>query len=171
MKNVLLVIDVQKEYTTEGRPFYIRGIGPSLRAGQKILTHARKNNWKVVHIRHLQEGSIFNPNEQFADFVEGFEPRENESHITKGNFSCFSAPEFTSLMNDYRDANIYVIGYGSGMCCMSTIIDGYHRGFKMNFVADASNAKPKGFDEVTTHAHMTDAITTFANVLQSKDLV
>ena len=170
MINVLVVIDIQKEYVTEGRPFYIRNIGSSLKSAKATLEYARTKVWKIIHVQHIQEGNLFNPKSEFSSFVEGFEPKTGESAIIKGDFSCFSSTDFTHIMQDFRDSQIYIIGYGSGMCCLSTIIDGYHRGFKMNFVSDASSAKAKMFDEATTHAHMTDAISTFAKVLKSSEI-
>jgi ureidoacrylate peracid hydrolase len=171
-KPVLVVIDVQKEYTTEGRPFFIPGIDASLAKGLSMLEHARKNQWAVFHVRHLQEGNIFSPKSEFSDYVNGFEAKANEREFTKANFSCFSDPSFSSALSDYRDSSIYIIGYGSTMCCLSTIIEGYHRGYKMHLVSDASAAKPtKQHTSEDLHARMLDVLSTFSAVSKASEIV
>ncbi len=172
MSPVLVVIDIQKEYTTEGRPFHLSEIAPSLKNAGYMLTHARDAAWPVVHVQHLQDGSIFNPADQFSGFVAGFEPLPTEAHVVKGNFSSYSSAPFRNLMETYLDREVLVIGYGSTMCCLSTIIDGYHRGQKFIFVKDASLAKrgPR-FDELSTHEYATDMIATYAKVQSTAEVI
>ncbi|SFT01407.1 cysteine hydrolase [Marininema halotolerans] len=168
-RNALVLIDIQREYVTEGRPFHIRSIGPSLENAKKLLENARTEGWAIAHVRHLQEGKIFNDNSEFSDFVSGFEPRIGEREIVKNQFSCFSSPEFSQMMERLQEYRIHVIGYGSTMCCLSTIVEGYHRGFQMVFVHDASNAKKMDrFGEESHHAHVTEILSTFAEVLPTK---
>jgi ureidoacrylate peracid hydrolase len=169
---VLVVIDIQKEYTTPGRSFYLETAGPSLHNAARVLAHARSNRWEVVHIRHLQDGEIFNSKSELAGFVAGFEPAAGETEIAKGDFSCYSAPRFAELMKERLERPVYVIGYGSTMCCLSTIIDGYHRGQKFTFVRDASCARrTPNFDEQSTHAYATDILTTFSKVVETSHVL
>src|SRR6185295_8607364 len=100
MKPILVVIDIQKEYVTEGRPYFINGIGPSLEKAKSVMATARAAGWELVHIRHLQKGEIFSPESPYSGFVAGFEPAKGESEIVKGDYSCYSAPEFARLMKD-----------------------------------------------------------------------
>ncbi len=169
---VLIVIDIQKEYTTSGRPFYLEMAGPSLSNAKRVLEFARKSDWPIIHVKHLQLGSIFNPESPLSDFVDGFEPLAHEMSVIKGNYSSFSSPEFVELMDQFKDRESMVIGYGSTMCCLSTIIDGYHRGFKMAFVLDASCAK-RGptFDEQSTHAHAEEIISIYAKIASTQELI
>jgi ureidoacrylate peracid hydrolase len=165
---VLVVIDIQKEYTTPGRSFYLESAAPSLKNAGRVLDHARRSGWEIVHIRHLQDGEIFNPKSEHSGFVPGFEPAPGEEEITKGNFSCYSAPRFAELMKERLDRPVYIIGYGSTMCCLSTIIEGYHRGQKFTFVRDASCARrTANFDEQSTHAYATDILSTYAKVVET----
>ena len=72
------------------------------------------------------------------------------------------------LLKDYE---IFVIGYGSTMCCMATIIDGYHRGFRFTFVQDASHSKRSAqFNEVVRHMHAVDQLSIFANITNTSDI-
>lgn len=171
-KPVLVVIDIQKEYITKGRSFCLENIGPSLINARNILDHARKNQWTVIHVQHFQEGEIFNKNSEFSALVSGFEPIKGEHLVIKNDFSSYSSPEFVPLMKEYKEHPIFVIGYGSTMCCLSTIIDGYHRGNQFTFIKDASLAK-KGsrFDELSTHEYATDIISTYAQVKTAQEVI
>lgn len=168
----LIVIDVQNEYVTPGRPFNIEGIAPSLEQLKSVLGTAREKNWPVVHVRHLQAGSIFNPESNLSDFVEGVSPNLGEYSVQKSNFSCFSSPEFVNFVEKYSDHELVVVGYGSTMCCLSTIVDGYHKGFKFSFVQDASASKAiGGLTEAGLHTHAVAIISTFAEIKSAGDFV
>lgn len=172
MKNVLLVIDIQKEYATKGRPFHINGIEQSLANAILVLDHARKNNWEIIHIKHLQDGNIFNVNHNESNYIEGFKPMDNEKEFIKRNFSCFSNPDFAIYCEQFKASKIHVIGYNSRMCVLSTIIEGYHRGHYFALVKDASNAKSD--DERTEevmHSTMVSVLSVFADILSTNDLI
>lgn len=171
-KPILVVIDIQKEYVTEGRPYFINGIEPSLDRARATLAAARAVGWEVVHVRHLQEGDIFGSASAYSGFVVGFEPIDGEADFVKGDYSCYSSAEFARMMKDNIGRSIYVIGYGSTKCCLATIIDGYHRGQKFYFVFDASNAKRSDrFDERSLHEHATDILRSYCTVVGSDTAV
>ncbi|MCS1350244.1 cysteine hydrolase [Mechercharimyces sp. CAU 1602] len=170
-KKALIMIDVQKEYITDGRPFCIETIGPSLEKAKEALEHARDEGWTILHVRHLQEGSIFHPDSEYSQFVSGFEPLPDEHSFIKGDFSCFSSNEFKEFMESLKGHDIYIAGYGSTMCCLATIIDGYHRGFTFTFIHDASSSKRSDqFDEVTRHQHVIDHLSTFAQMVTTAEV-
>lgn len=138
---VLVLIDVQKEYITEGRPFCLETIAPSLENLRALQAHARKQGWKVVHMYHQQNSECFTYGSEFSQYIEGFEPLEGEKNFMKTDFSCFSSPEFTAMIDRNRNQEIIVAGYGATMCCLSTMIDAHHRGYDVLFVKDATCAK------------------------------
>jgi ureidoacrylate peracid hydrolase len=168
----LVCIDIQKEYETEGRPFFIRGIEESLKNAKRVLEHARQRKWTIYHVRHERDGEPFQKGSPLAGFVVGFEPRAGELEIVKGDFSCYSAPEFARRLQEHLLEEVVVIGYGSTKCCMGTIVDGYHRGQKFVYVADASNAKrTEAFDERSLHDHATEILKSFARVTTTDELL
>lgn len=123
-------------------------------------------------MRHLQQGSIFNPESEFSFFVEGFEPKQGEISLSKGDFSCYSDATFSSFMKESKDKEIVVIGYGTTMCVLSTIVDGYHRGQKFTLVGDATGAKSSKYkSEAQLHEHCLDILTTFCNVTTTNSLI
>lgn len=172
MNKILCVIDIQQEYNTPDRPFYIQGIEDSLKNALKVLNHARLNNWEIIHIKHLQLGNIFTHNSPYSNFINGFDPIEGEIICIKDNFSSFSSSEFFKALENKTSSEIYIIGYGSTMCCLSTIIDGYHRGYHFTFVSDASNAKPTAqLTSSVLHHSATEILQTFAKIASTKEIL
>jgi ureidoacrylate peracid hydrolase len=166
---ILINIDIQREYTTPGRPFYLNGIEPSLSNCRLLLDHARKSRWPVIHVRHLQtRGHLFDEAMEFSRFVEGFEPLASEPVFTKAKLSCYSDEGFARMMESAYHDQVYIAGYNSLMCCLSTLVDAYHRGHRLNFVADASLARAtRHADEQGAHVHATDILSIYANVVST----
>lgn len=81
-EKVLVVIDIQKEYNTEGRPFCIPNV-QYLQKASDVLKKARTQNWPIVHVQHLQEKGIFAKGDANANFIDGFDPTSGETHVTK----------------------------------------------------------------------------------------
>jgi ureidoacrylate peracid hydrolase len=171
VEKVLCVIDVQKEYNTDGRPFCIPNIQNSLAKGQEVLKFAREKRWPIVHVQHLQESGIFAKGDTHANFIDGFEPALHETSIAKSNFSCFSSKDFCQFLEKHKDKEVVVIGYGSTMCCLSTIIEGYHRGYKFVYVRDASAAKPTAaHSSEELHKAAVDIVSTFCSIQEADTL-
>lgn len=170
-KKILVAIDIQREYTTPGRPFYLECAGPSLVKAQQVLATARQLDWPIIHVKHLQSGSVFNPNSFYSNYVEEFRPIPGEIQITKSKFSCYSNAEFAQIAAEEKENEFVVIGYGSTMCCLATIIDGYHRGQRLAFVYDASSARRTvSMDELTAHRAATDIISIYSKVISAGEL-
>ncbi|GHD56486.1 cysteine hydrolase [Jeongeupia chitinilytica] len=161
----LVVIDIQREYIAAGRKFQIKLIGNSLNNAYSMLNFARNEGWPIIHVQHLQDGDLFNRASDTSDFIDGFVPQANEALAVKGNYSSFSSPAFVQFVAAHADHEFVVIGYGSTMCCLSTIVDGYHRGYRFAFVKDASAALAvNGHSETSMHEHASAILERFARV-------
>ena len=165
----LILIDFQKEYQTPGRDFYIQGIEESLQKSSQILSFARKNAWNIIHVKHYRENAqgdkLFSKESPFSDYINEFRPKENEKEIIKYLYSSFSAPEFEQELQKQPDSPIFIIGYNTAMCVLSTIIEGYHRGYKMTLLKDASSAKSDGITPAKErHDMLTSVLSIFGEV-------
>lgn len=163
---MLVLIDVQREYNTPGRPFCLNGVETPLANCRRLLEHARSHGWVVAHVRHQQPGRhLFNPDHEYSRFVEGFEPLAHEKVFTKGNLSCYSDSACARFLETAKNEEVYVAGFNSIMCCLSTVVEAFHRGQRLNFVHDASLARSTPHaDEATAHLHATDIISIYAGV-------
>jgi nicotinamidase-related amidase len=119
-KPTLVLVDIQREYTTSGRPFYLRGIAPSLANCRLILEHARRACWPMIHVQHVQDGPAFC--RDYARFEDGFEPLTGERVFLKSQISPYTSDKFKAAMISSKRSAVLVIGYGSTMCCLSTMI-------------------------------------------------
>lgn len=169
MKRALVVIDIQREYITHGRSFIIQGIGPSLQKAHAMLHYARQAGWPIVHVQHLQDGDLFGRDSATSDFIDGFAPLASEPLAVKGDYSSFSSPEFEHFVRAHSDHEFVVIGYGAAMCCLGTIVDGYHRGYRFALVRDATAARASdGLTEESLHAHAVAILRPFARITETE---
>lgn len=167
----LVIIDIQNEYVTPDRPFHIKSIDSSLSKAADVLAHARALGWPVVHVQHLQEEGIFKRGTAHAAFIAGFQPLNGETLVEKQDFSSFSAAAFVEFAATHNDKTFVVIGYGSTMCCLATIVDGYHRGYRFEFIRDASAAKSAGGrTEQSMHDHAATILATYSTVIEAREL-
>ena len=154
----LVLVDIQREYIAPGRPFHLHGISPSLTNCRILLDRARLNNWPVVHVQHVQDGPVFTG--EYARFIEGFEPKSGEPVFVKSQISPYTNEAFKQAMLAMRENEVVIAGYGSTMCCLSTIISGSALGLRHSFIHDASWARALGdtMPEADAHRHVTAII-------------
>jgi len=165
---ILVLIDVQREYTTEGRPFFLDGIGPSLDACRRLLAHARAQGWEVAHVRHEQDKEPFKTGGEHTRFVPGFEPRRDEPVFVKNRLSAFSSEGFAEYAQRAQEGGrrLVVAGYGGTMCCLSTAVEGMHRGVRVTWVHDASLSRRSAIaPEAEVHRHVTETMRIYSDVV------
>lgn len=169
---ILVLIDIQREYVTQGRPFCLAGIEPSLENCRRVLDHARAQAWPIAHVRHLGATHLFNEATDWSLFVEGFEPHAGEMIFTKRKLSCFSDEAFAKMMETARENPVYVVGYNAQMCCLSTVIDAFHRGMKLKFVRDASWARATARGtESEVYPWIADTIGIYAEMVETAQVL
>lgn len=169
---ILVLVDVQKEYVTEGRPFCLETIAPSLNNIRRLLAHARQKGWRVVHMRHQQNDDFFTYGSEYAQFIDGFAPIDKEYSFTKNDFSCFSSVDFQAMVERNRHREIIIVGYSTAMCCLSTLIDAHHRGHEFTFVTDATCAKRTArYSEQDMREHIMDIAGAFAHLITTVELM
>jgi nicotinamidase-related amidase len=169
---VLVVVDIQREIETEGRPYFIHDLKGSLQNARRVLQHARSCAWTVYHVRHLQEGDLYGHDSPLSLAISGLERGESEVEFIKSDYSCFSSLPFAQAMTRHTADEVVVIGYGSTKCCLATLVDAYGRGQKMTFVADASGSQafgPKSGEAM--HSFASTILETFARVVKTEDVL
>ncbi len=169
----LIIIDVQLEYVTPGRPFFMDAIGPSLENASLLLDHARASDWRIIHVRHEQSGPLFTRGGAFVDFVDGFEPLPGELIVVKSEISPFSEPGFKAAIQAAGPGPVFVAGYCSSMCCLATMVGAPLFGRRFTFVHDASWARAPRIDvtESETHWHATSVIALHGDVVSAAEII
>lgn len=179
MRSVLILVDIQKEYTLSNRPFTLNGIEESLENCKLVLDHARKNKWLIAHVQHVSEraGSpIFIPNTPCVDFAEKFKPQGDEKVFIKNDYSCFSSNDFTRWIKDIYPAadHICIAGYTTTFCINSTLEEAYRLKMPLTLLEDATLAKSIGeYNESQMHEMLLQLwkIKGIARFLKARDVV
>lgn len=133
----VVFVDMQQEYIATPRLLAIPGIEPALVNCRRVLDHARKMGLPIAFTRLLDDSAFFNRATPFVQWIEGFEPQRNEMIFERSSPSCFSSELFASLMNQNR-GGIVLAGFAGESACLSTLVDAYHRGHNIAYLADAS---------------------------------
>jgi nicotinamidase-related amidase len=133
----VVFVDMQQEYIATPRLLAIPGIEPALANCRRVLDHSRKMGLPIAFTRLLDDSAFFNRATPFVQWIEGFEPQRNEMIFERSSPSCFSSELFASLMNQNR-GGIVLAGFAGESACLSTLVDAYHRGHSIAYLADAS---------------------------------
>lgn len=139
MKRALLVIDVQNEYFTGKLPVtYPEG---SLANILRVMDVSVEKNIPIVVIQHTA------PKEDSPTFRKGSDEWELNREVAKRSRDLWMEKNFpgsftgTILENWLRENEIdtvVIAGYMTQMCCDTTARQAFHRGFAVEFLADAT---------------------------------
>jgi ureidoacrylate peracid hydrolase len=169
---ILLAIDIQEEYITPGRAYHIEDIEPSLANAKTLIDAARAADVPVWHVQHQQEKGVFAKGGEYTDPIKGFEPEDGERVFIKDLYSSFSAPELADALAEAKPEDVTVIGYGTPMCCLATIVEGIHRGYSFTLVEDAAAAVAgKRASEQELHQSAVNVIAQYARVARTEDVL
>jgi nicotinamidase-related amidase len=144
----VVFVDMQQEYIATPRLLAIPDIEPALANCRRVLEHSRKMGLPIAFTRLLDDSAFFNRATPFVQRIEGFEPQRNEMIFERSSPSCFSCELFASLMNQNR-GGIVLAGFAGESACLSTLVDAYHRGHNVAYLADASASH--ALDDMTAH--------------------
>jgi len=133
----VVFVDMQQEYTATPRLLAIPDIEAALDNCRRVLTHARETGLPIAFVRMLDDSAFFNRATPFVRWIEGFEPHRNEMVFERSNPACYESELFAALMNQNR-GGIELAGFAGESACLSTLVDAYHRGHQVAYLADAS---------------------------------
>ena len=144
-RRALVVIDVQNEYF-EGAclPIEHPPVSRTLPHIASAMRAAERGGVPVVVVQHLAPAGfpIFQAGTHAAalhDVVDGL-PRDHL--VTKAFPSAFTGTDLARWLEKHRVDTLAVVGYMTHHCVASTIYEGMHRGFTMEYLHDASGALP-----------------------------
>jgi nicotinamidase-related amidase len=139
VKRALMVIDVQKEYFSGKVPVsYPEG---SLENILKAMEAAQCSDIPLIIIQHtaLQENA-----ETFVKGTDAWEilpeiSSQEYDHLVEKNFpGSFTGTDLEKWLRENDIDTITISGYMTQMCCDSTSRQAFHRGFKVEFLSDAT---------------------------------
>ncbi|MBZ6078881.1 cysteine hydrolase family protein [Microvirga puerhi] len=146
----LVLVDLQQEYVSPPRGLAMQQAEQALEKCREALVHARTMGFPVAFVRWLGHSAFFNTSAPFSRWIEGFEPTGGDMIFERDRPSCFASRQFADVM--CGTSNIVIAGFAGEAACLSTMIDGFHRGKRITYLADASASHPLGnLDEADVH--------------------
>lgn len=165
-KPALLVIDVQKVYTSKESELYCRDSKSTVKRINSLIELFKSKSLQVIYIRHIHRadgsdlGRMFDylgePEEDF-NFKEGSTEIEYDSdlvvlskptEIIKNRYSAFVGTQLESLLHRNGIDTVVICGFMTNFCCDSTARDAHDRDFFVDFVVDATGTPgTEGLDE------------------------
>jgi nicotinamidase-related amidase len=145
MMKALVLIDVQNEFTPEGkRP--IANIGEAIYAIRQHVDQARESGSPIAWIRHFNkphESPAFVPDTWGADFIPGFGPKpdaSNEIELHKDVYGAFTGTEIGEWLKKMGADEILLVGFYTHGCLSTTGREGIMAGYTVYLDPDATRS-------------------------------
>jgi nicotinamidase-related amidase len=139
MGRALLVIDVQREYFDGAFP--IRHPVGHLNTILETMDGAQKANIPTVVVRHHQpdpESPVFRKGSDLWQLHKEVESRPRDVLIDKQWPGSFTDTPLDLFLKDRRIEAVCIAGYMTQVCCDTTLRQAFHRGYKVEFLRDAT---------------------------------
>jgi nicotinamidase-related amidase len=102
-----------------------------------LLAHWRQHRWPVLHLKRIARAAWFDPELASSDWIDAFRPLPGELTFEHALPSAFSSSRFADYMRNVRPEISVFAGLSLDQTILSSAIDGFHRGFRHQIVADA----------------------------------
>jgi nicotinamidase-related amidase len=104
---------------------------------RQLLAHWRQSHWPVLHLKRIARATWFDPVLAGSDWIDEFRPLPGELAFEHALPSAYSSSRFVEYMRNVRPETSIIIGLSLDQTILSSAIDGFHRGFRHQIVADA----------------------------------
>ncbi|MGB7328415.1 MAG: cysteine hydrolase family protein [Rubripirellula sp.] len=139
MSRALLVIDVQREYFDGAFP--ITHPDGHLDRILSVMDFAAEAKIPTAVIRHHQpspDSPIFQKNSEMWQLHAEVEKRPRQVLIDKQLPGSFTGTNLGDWLKQIGTETVTIAGYMTQMCCDTTARQAFHRGYKVEFLRDAT---------------------------------
>jgi nicotinamidase-related amidase len=140
MKRALLVIDVQNEYFTGALPI-THPVGHFERI-LAVMDAAAGRIPTVVIQHHTEDRPIFRRGSKQWELHPEVARRPRDLLIEKSLPGSFTNTPLDEWLRERGITTVSIAGYMTHMCCDTTARQAVHRGFKSEFLSDATGTLP-----------------------------
>ena len=165
MTRALLLIDVQRVYTTPGSALFVKGHDEAIANMNRLAKAFAAAGETIIYVRHehKRDGSDYGRMFDYLGtpaepgFVEGtrdvdFDPAMDiispALHIVKQRYSCFPATSLADILQKSHVDTIVVTGFMTNYCCETTARQAHDMDFFVDFIMDATGC-PDLSEDVT----------------------
>lgn len=139
MSRALLVIDVQREYF-EGA-FPIRHPVGHLDSILAVIDAARIAKVPTIVVRHHQpdpDSPVFCRGSDMWQLHREVESRPRDLLVDKQLPGSFTGTQLDQFLKEKSIETVSITGYMTQVCCDTTARQAFHRGYKVEFLSDAT---------------------------------
>ena len=140
MSRALLVIDVQDEYFTGALPI-THPVG-HLERILEVMDAAAGRIPTVVIQHHSEDRPIFHRGSKEWELHPEVAARPRDLLIEKSLPGSFTNTPLEEWLRERGIMTVSIVGYMTHMCCDTTARQAVHRGFKSEFLSDATGTLP-----------------------------
>ncbi len=148
----LIVVDMIKAYTRPESPFYAPGYAALAETIAGLVRAAREKGLLVIFttlsydeeyftgghfVRKIPALQLIRTRPEYAEMVEGLEPRDGEPVLTKQYASAFHGTPLLPLLNYRRIDSLLITGVSTSGCIRATATDAIQHGLIPMVVRDA----------------------------------
>ncbi len=156
MKQALLVIDVQKIYTSKSSEMFCQDADKTLARINKLVDAFESERAPIVYVRHQHRkdqsdiGNLFNfdgGKVEEVNFLEGSEGVKYDGRlrlvsncveIVKTRYSAFAGTDLATTLRKQAVRRVVVAGFMTNFCCESTARAAFDLDFFVDVIIDAT---------------------------------
>jgi nicotinamidase-related amidase len=167
-ETALLLIDIQNDYFPGGL-FELYDSEQASEVAMRILDVFRKNDFEIIHIRHIANtpfGSFFKKNTFGSEIHEKVKPVENERVFIKHFVSSFYGTGLLKYLKAKKIKNLAISGMQTNVCVTGAAKDARKKGFNVLVINDACAARS---EEI--HGKQINYLKKYAEVVSSDEII
>lgn len=145
---LLICMDLQREFVTEGRPHRISDPNRTIANCERLQARWRKQLWPIAHLKRTATAAYFNPTSNLTEWLSELAPQPGELTFEHTLPSAFSSTKFADFMRHIGTLRCFVSGFTLQESILATAVEGFHRGIRFEIIIDAV----EGNDNPTTRA-------------------
>ncbi|QWP76555.1 cysteine hydrolase [Lysobacter sp. K5869] len=141
-KRALVVIDVQNDYFGGGLPIEYPPTQRTLPNIGRAMDAARAAGVPVVVVQNTAPAGapVFDKGQPGWELNDTVASRPRDHYIEKNLPSVFTGTDFEQWLQSHGIDTISVIGYMTHNCDASTVFEAAHRGYRVEFLSDATGS-------------------------------
>ncbi len=112
---------------------------PRANACGRLLNHARRADWSVVHVHRVPED--YDGLTAGAP-IPGFEPRPTERVFLRRDASALANPDFAEIIRAARGHEVLLAGFDLRTSGLATALDAFNQGVPLTLLRDAFWTSP-----------------------------
>lgn len=139
-KRALIVINVQREFTTGQMPIEFPPLSVSLHNIGRAIDHAAAHAIPVIVAAAVlpENAPVFQRGTEAVELHEVITSRKRDLLIEKTLPSVFAEVDLAAWLRERGVDTVTVAGFASNNCVESTVRDAIHRGFQAELLSDAT---------------------------------